>query len=427
MMRKTCLFVCSLAALPALALEPDRIFEKVAPSVWVVTAHDDRGNVWNQGSGVVVARERVMTSCRLLARASKVTVKRENFTLYAELEFPDVQRDLCQLKVGGLNAPPVDLAPSGSLRVGQRVYAIGNPRLVELTISDGLVSSLRGGPDGAPLILTTAPMAAGSNGGGLFDSEGRLVGITGFREGQNLHVAQSADWVREVPQRGQAALAAEAERARAAAAAGAAAAAASGLPPVDTSLPKAMPQVGDTWTYAAIDVRFKPRDRSRKLVYTVKSVTPSKIVESFTDGGKPIGETDFGPTLEGIYRSGVIELSPYLQVFRPLQPGERFGSVPVRGLGTLPTNTGDPGYVLTKGTVAGKEQVTVPAGNFEATRLALDGQVLMSVLYGQSAHRGYMPMKVVVWYAPEVKRVVRVRLEGSNFTEMYELESYKLR
>jgi S1-C subfamily serine protease len=108
----------------------------------------------------------------------------------------DEQLDLCALDVARLDAPQVTVASASVLRTGQRVYAIGAPQGLELTISEGIVSSLRQVDEGT-LIQTTAPVSPGSSGGGLFTADGRLVGIVTFqyREGQNLNFALPADWI----------------------------------------------------------------------------------------------------------------------------------------------------------------------------------------------------------------------------------------
>jgi len=69
---------------------------------------------------------------------------------------------------------------------------------LELSISEGIVAQLRGGPP--PLIQTTAAISFGSSGGGLFDREGRLVGITtfGLRGGQSLNFELPVEWIGEV-------------------------------------------------------------------------------------------------------------------------------------------------------------------------------------------------------------------------------------
>ena len=78
------------------------------------------------------------------------------------------------------------------LKVGSRVYAIGSPRGLEQTISDGLLSGVRRSADGSFTALqVTVPISRGSSGGGLFDAQGRLIGITTFtlRDAQNLNFA----------------------------------------------------------------------------------------------------------------------------------------------------------------------------------------------------------------------------------------------
>ncbi|MGH9440374.1 MAG: trypsin-like peptidase domain-containing protein, partial [Terriglobia bacterium] len=82
-----------------------------------------------------------------------------------------------------------------TLAVGEKVYAIGAPEGLELTISEGLISGLRDF-DKERVIQTSAAISPGSSGGGLFDAEGRLVGITTFylKGGQSLNFALPAEW-----------------------------------------------------------------------------------------------------------------------------------------------------------------------------------------------------------------------------------------
>jgi hypothetical protein len=82
--------------------------------------------------------------------------------------------------------------------VGEPVYAVGAPQGLELSLSEGIVSQLRGGPP--PLIQTTVAISQGSSGGGLFNAEGELVGITTFylKDSQNLNFAVPVEWIGEV-------------------------------------------------------------------------------------------------------------------------------------------------------------------------------------------------------------------------------------
>ena len=83
---------------------------------------------------------------------------------------------------------------SGTLEIGETVYAIGNPQRLELTVSDGLLSGKRSAGE-LRLVQTTAPISPGSSGGGLFDSRGNLVGITTStrRDAQNINFAIPAE------------------------------------------------------------------------------------------------------------------------------------------------------------------------------------------------------------------------------------------
>ena len=70
-------------------------------------------------------------------------------------------------------------------------------------MSDGIVASLRAIPSVGTIIQTSAPISNGSSGGGLFDSNGRLIGITSFifKTGQNFNFAIPATWIAELPER----------------------------------------------------------------------------------------------------------------------------------------------------------------------------------------------------------------------------------
>ncbi len=206
----TTALVLGLPAFAQPALTPETLFEKVSPSVWVVRTQDAQGRPLALGSAVVIAPGRLITNCHVLARSSSVAVSRENVTYGATLEYPDPERDLCQLKVANFHAPAVAIAPPESWRTGARVYAIGSPRGLETTISDGLLSGIRrNAQDAIEALQITVPISPGSSGGGLFDTQGRLVGITTMtlRNAQNVNFALPASWIAEVPERAQAALA----------------------------------------------------------------------------------------------------------------------------------------------------------------------------------------------------------------------------
>jgi S1-C subfamily serine protease len=176
-------------------LTPEALFATASASIVRINS-EIPGQRASVGSGVVVERGVVVTNCHVLQGSTEWKVRHRNDSLDASVMVADEVHDLCKLSVPGLDAPAVRLADSSVLKVGQKVYAIGSPQGLDLTLSDGLVSALRQGPEGT-YIQTTAPVSPGSSGGGLFADDGRLVGIITFqvKAGQNLNFALPAEWI----------------------------------------------------------------------------------------------------------------------------------------------------------------------------------------------------------------------------------------
>jgi S1-C subfamily serine protease len=180
----------------------EQLFAELSRSTARITAHDVSGRTVGLGSGVVVGNGQVITNCHVATAGGTLAVKVGGEQFSASVEVADEEYDLCRLSVSGLTAPAVAIGSIDSLRTGQKVYAIGAPQGLELTISDGIVSAFRDMPQGR-IIQTTAPISPGSSGGPLFDAFGRLVGIMTFqhRSGQNLNFAVPADWIGQVRSR----------------------------------------------------------------------------------------------------------------------------------------------------------------------------------------------------------------------------------
>lgn len=93
--------------------------------------------------------------------------------------------DLAVLRLGRVSAPPPPLAigSSADLKVGQAVYAIGNPFGLDQTLTTGVISALQrrlptqDGGELSDVIQTDAAINPGNSGGPLLDSSGRLIGV----------------------------------------------------------------------------------------------------------------------------------------------------------------------------------------------------------------------------------------------------------
>lgn len=91
------------------------------------------------------------------------------------------------------------LAPDESLRIGETIYALGNPEGLTGSFTAGIVSGLRR-RGSVRYIQITAPVSAGSSGGPIINSKGMVVGVVvaSFTEGQNLNLAVRSEHVREM-------------------------------------------------------------------------------------------------------------------------------------------------------------------------------------------------------------------------------------
>lgn len=193
---------------PSRSLSAEELFKRVSPSVFVIEALDKDGSVVAFGSGVAVGLGLVVTNTHVIKSGVSVRLRHGDSAWPASVEHIGVSvvenPDLCVLRVEGLGAPTVKLRFYRTLEVGEKVYAIGAPQGLEVTLSEGLVSGLRRLEEGAfpylsrDVIQTTAAISPGSSGGGLFDARGQLVGITTFllTAGQSLNFGIPVDGIR---------------------------------------------------------------------------------------------------------------------------------------------------------------------------------------------------------------------------------------
>lgn len=400
MKQALCALVLILSAPAVQAITPQELFAKAAPSIFFVYGVDTDEKRRSQGSGVVIAPQRVVTNCHVIQGANFVYLRKENVIYVAKrLEHSDAGRDLCQLEVPNLNAPAVELGAGKELKVGQKVFALGNPKGLEVTLSDGLVSALRGEDGKDQLIQTTAPISPGSSGGGLFDEEGRLVGITTFqvRSGQNLNFAAPAEWVREIPERIKAAEAKKQQLVATVRASGVA------YRPASDSLPL----VGTTWKYRYTDLKYSRVQH----VFTVRvdAVDGWVVSETFAPEGASSRQrvrTDVGadePRFIERVISGertALEFNPYFASYDSVSRA----SGPATGYPTGNLNTTE---WKTRIKVSPNVPVRVPAGSFNALRVEIEGYRSASQ---DISRRGFEPgrFEVTAWYVPDVKRYVRM-------------------
>jgi S1-C subfamily serine protease len=137
-----------------------------------------------QGSGFVIDKEgHILTNYHVIAEARQVSVTMHNRKTYkATIVGTDPSHDLAVIQITAPNLTPAVLGDSKNLKVGQKVYAIGNPFGLAGTLTRGIVSSIRSveEPDGRRIdeaIQTDAAINPGNSGGPLLNWHGQVIGI----------------------------------------------------------------------------------------------------------------------------------------------------------------------------------------------------------------------------------------------------------
>jgi len=164
----------------------------------VITFNDDEGQV--VGSGVIVdERGYIATNHHVIQNSGDLRViLADGREVFAELVAADPTEDLAILKVSLDGLQAITWGDSGTVRLGQEVYAIGSP-LGDFpnSVSFGIISGLNRALemkehviDG--LIQTDAAINRGSSGGPLINAHGEMIGINTFiiRESEDRGVAE---------------------------------------------------------------------------------------------------------------------------------------------------------------------------------------------------------------------------------------------
>ena len=163
-------------------LSIQEVYERVnisTVSVVVVTAEGKTVT----GTGIIATQDGyIITNAHVILGGVKCNVILANDAMVeAKLVGYSAENDLAVLKIDAQGLPFVEIGDSDELRVGDTVYAIGNPLGVKLrgTLTNGIVSAINRDVDmdGMTLIQTTAALNIGNSGGPLINEYGQVIGI----------------------------------------------------------------------------------------------------------------------------------------------------------------------------------------------------------------------------------------------------------
>ncbi|MFN0316837.1 MAG: serine protease [Burkholderiales bacterium] len=427
-----CLLAVPLFTVPAWSLDVTDIFVQAKTQIVIVTAYDSKQAKIAQANAIVIAPQEVVTHCHVVKQSQRIDVIHAGNIQQARVRFMDLDRNICQLALEYPlpgTAPAAMMVPSSQVKVGQPVYAVGTPYGQDYTIVRGIVAGVRDkAGDNAKLIQTDVAVASGSSGSGLFDQEGRLVGIVtaGLADAQNLNLVLPTEWITELAKRNLDRIATGASAQPDAAPD---ASPATPAPPSPAASPLTELKVGSLWKY-----RMMTGSKSLGTVtFEVTGVSDDKIKERITREGynnfraERVVNVTNGPerfqpviVLPGGYQ--VPEIAPYFPANAKIRTGAQMEDVngeyylPIFGKRSIATQV----------RVAAQERITVPAGQFESWRIdTLSGP--MNYQTG-AAYK----VKCTYWYAPRAKRTVKMEIEvlsalsTGRSKETYELLSFDL-
>lgn len=189
----------SESALTSGELKTIELYEKASPAVVYITSYKTEYVSYffdiypqtseGQGSGVIIDAKNgyIVTNYHVVGKADRLTVtlNQDEADWEAVIVGVDQENDLAVIKI---NEPPATLTAikmgvSENLRIGQSVYAIGNPFGFDHTLTSGIISALNrnikssNGMLMEGTIQTDASINPGNSGGPLLDSSGNLIGI----------------------------------------------------------------------------------------------------------------------------------------------------------------------------------------------------------------------------------------------------------
>jgi len=173
-----------------------QLFERASPSVCYITTTSLQRDRWTRdvaeiprgsGSGFVWDRQgHIVTNFHVIQGANRATVTLSDRTTYEATvvgAYPEKDLAVLRIKAPTNKLTPIPVGESDILRVGQSVYAIGNPFGLDQTLTTGVVSALGREIEsvaGVPIrdvIQSDAAINPGNSGGPLLNSSGQLIGV----------------------------------------------------------------------------------------------------------------------------------------------------------------------------------------------------------------------------------------------------------
>lgn len=182
-----------MGALDGIQEEIQRVAGRVSNAVVGI------GQRWGVGSGVVIAKDQVLTNAHNV-RSDEVTVTfPDGHTAAGRVLGHDIDGDLAVIGVETGDLPTIEWSTNGQPGIGTAVFALSNPGGRGLRVTLGFVTGVERsfrGPRGRRItgsIEHDAPLLPGSSGGPIVNADGQLLGLNTNRLGDGFYLAIPAD------------------------------------------------------------------------------------------------------------------------------------------------------------------------------------------------------------------------------------------
>ena len=179
-MKKKIFLLITLFPITSFSTPSIEVLLNTNPSVVKVHVANDKGN-HGVGSGVVVAKNYIVTNCHVIANSQGIHVTKYGVSYSPDALIADWKSDLCILKFKFLELKPVTMSNTADVEyetdVFTKSYGGNAPRPGS---SFGTIKA-KFNYDGYQIIQSSASFMLGASGGGLFNYQGELIGITTFK------------------------------------------------------------------------------------------------------------------------------------------------------------------------------------------------------------------------------------------------------
>ncbi|TSI09028.1 S-layer homology domain-containing protein [Lysinibacillus sp. BW-2-10] len=176
-----------------------------AQSVLIIELYDENDELISQGSGFIVGNQLIATNLHVISggvKAVAITNDGEEFELEGVVTY-DEYLDLALVKPAEkIGYPALPLASYNSIKIGEKVVAIGSPYGLQNSVTEGIVSGKQTFRDefgAVNVIQSTAQITFGSSGGPLFNMKGFVIGMNSFGI-EELNFAVTSDYVAQMLQ-----------------------------------------------------------------------------------------------------------------------------------------------------------------------------------------------------------------------------------